>query len=466
MESPPWTATLWLLVLRFLPADTQVTSQDTAKACAEAFHAQLDELLAYSGLPATLPPDDVHSMTLKEKSWSKLTGMNFHDKTHVIFEAGDVKVTRCWMAGGRVWEVEATGLYADAPAGRVHRTAICAPALCSGDDVKALVPSFYGTCADGTAGVDCIPPIGAKSDVYELGAWSQIQLDFAVIGCESCGSTSLHRNLGQHPEIGFTTDYEDGFFAVGGSPVGFEYLMKHKVVPLKTQVEEFNTQRWAPSSSVPKPLVRGSLNPRVHSEPYAYNALLKIPKLRFVAIVCDPLSRLEKLFYYKFCLRGAEGECRRNIREALTDDSLLEMFPQAETLTRIQNLAGVNNVLIVPQQYLKEAPRQTYDGIATFVGAKNPFPASMEFKRYNSIRGERTGLCRSKALVVKLKRRLAREYAELEQVILRSGLPVPRDLALRRTRCDRPEELQNSSSEEKRLVHSDVTYRKWEPRSS
>merc|ERR1712032_559152 len=92
-------------------------------------------------------------------------------------------------------------------------------------------------------------------------------------------------NLDRHSEIGFTTAGEDKFFG---------YEVQSRLLPTREQIRRFNN-RW--SATTPRPHVLGLHNPVFFGSVLSWVALVVHGGVRAILIACDPLSRLEKLFY-------------------------------------------------------------------------------------------------------------------------------------------------------------------------
>ena len=114
------------------------------------------------------------------------------------------------------------------------RLAMCVPYDCTGKAiVNKIFPEFEAEKLFG-AEVAGLLNDAMSADVVvveELLNWPSLQLDFAIAGLDNCGTTSLHRNLNQHPEIAFSSTSEDFFFTSE---------VVHRLLPLKSQVLEFN----------------------------------------------------------------------------------------------------------------------------------------------------------------------------------------------------------------------------------
>eukprot|EP00928_Gymnodinium_smaydae_P075934 TRINITY_DN58958_c0_g1_i1.p1 TRINITY_DN58958_c0_g1~~TRINITY_DN58958_c0_g1_i1.p1 ORF type:complete len:282 (+),score=46.93 TRINITY_DN58958_c0_g1_i1:91-846(+) len=203
--------------------------------------------------------------------------------------------------------------------------------------------------------------------------------------------------------------------------------------------------------------VLGLHKPNMFSNAFAVHQLVRIPGLKVVTIVCDPLGRFEKLFYFRFChaahLAAGRGPgeasapppCSKSIAEALGGDGvdpaarkLLQtegfVWPHLEKVARIFS----QRLLVVYQGHL--CP-ELYRVLATTLGASGTFPAQTRFARHNSIRGDRTNLCRNRSLVRALQLHLARDYRTIRRFVEASGAPAASALRRWRTRCDDPAEL-------------------------
>ena len=67
--------------------------------------------------------------------------------------------------------------------------------------------------------------------------------DFLIIGAMKCGTTSLYRHLGKHPEIGLSRDKETDFFlSERNFAQGFEWYAAQFSTDLVT---------WLPANPVP-----------------------------------------------------------------------------------------------------------------------------------------------------------------------------------------------------------------------
>lgn len=370
----------------------------------------------------------------------------------MIFQAAKVGIFTCWSEDGRLWEHEMTHndtLFEEAGISgcidnglklvpKTVRGALCAPQECEEVDIEELIAHYHAIMFHCGSLHDTRPRKVGLSEASELSHWSRLKLDFAIVGVDNCGTNSLRMNLQQHPDVAFTSEEAvDDFFTS---------IVERRTLPLRSQVEAFNARR--PNTT----RLWGLSDGGVFSAPLARLAASHVPSLRALLVVCDPLGRIEKEFMlYHYCGALASGDvppgarpdrqrCAESIAEALEMPDFLRMQRLAPSLTEMRALFD-GRLLVLHQELLRLAPRITYTGLATALGAWGPFPPGTSFRRYNSRRGHRTDLCKDVALVERFKQVLSEDYDGVAQALLLSGNEVPDRLHLRQSRCDRPEEL-------------------------
>lgn len=306
---------------------------------------------------------------------------------------------------------------------------ICIPASCEQEALETeVLPRYIRQLLRIPALLPAFK--SGQSTFNEVRHWSDLSLDFVIAGVDCCGTTSLRRNLPQHPEIGMTEWGLEWFF--GG-------IIQRRTLPLKSHVDGFNG-KWGPTR--PRPRILGLYTAGLFHIIKDLLSVSLIPGIRLVVTLCDPLGRLEKHFWVDHYCGSApdSGPCHSSIAKALRMPDFMKKQLVGADLLKLQSRFG-KQLLFVHQESLRFAPVETYKRIATFLGASLPFPAGMSFGRYNSQRGHRTDLCRNASLVRAFHRYLSRYYAALERVLEVAGEPVPYALRLRLTRCDRAEEL-------------------------
>eukprot|EP00928_Gymnodinium_smaydae_P086227 TRINITY_DN7014_c0_g1_i3.p1 TRINITY_DN7014_c0_g1~~TRINITY_DN7014_c0_g1_i3.p1 ORF type:complete len:502 (-),score=106.98 TRINITY_DN7014_c0_g1_i3:196-1701(-) len=459
---------------------------DADKACVDQYESRLESFALLSGVQTTFVPEEHRPAAFWEhlvNATRRALGSREQllDGVHstgywaeALVSMAETQLFGCWIAGGRFWEVELPldAFVAALPrhvselwiatfgAPALLRSGFCAPSVCEASDVETIVVAKYLQWLLarilGVGDVHVTPLLG-QAEARELSHWSKLSLDFVVAGLSSCGTTSLHRNLALHSELAFTTDDEDNFFNRLSYP-------ERKILPLKIKVDEFNHRRGMRLDQRERSVILGLCNPAIFQDQLARNTISRIPHLKVVIVVCDPLSRMEKLLFATRCARHAGGSqhlggesvdggsASADAKSCLT---VLQEFAAApRTAEPPQWLAGSfvgshlrelrrifgPRLLVLHQEQLRLAPLETYANLAAELGASRSFPAGVDFRRYNSMKGPRTGMCSNMSLVHALQRRLGSDYNAIGQTLAESGVRTGPDL-LFRTRCHRKEEL-------------------------
>lgn len=390
------------------------------------------------------------------------------------FSVAEAQLQDCWSVGGRYWEIDfrsqdyikrLRGNGCPAFGGltceewwkefdarwnvfpKEVSSGVCVPANCTASHIRTSVFSQY-VARVLRMDFNLPPPTREEFENREMTHWSKYRLDFVIAGVNSCGTTSLYTNLAKNPDIDFTVaeaHKEDGNF-----------FLNNRVLPYVDDVTAFNSM-WHLSGR-PEPKLRGLDHPEFFRTLRIREALSRVTDLKVVLIVCDPLSRFEKIFWlYYYCRPGAEvwalptmpdGEplCWPSMAGALEPEAgpLLERWAFAETLRFVRASFGPR-LHLVHQDALRERPGETFAHLAEFLGA-TPFAEETSFRRANSAPGARTNVCGNETLVRALQHSLADEYAAIEEAFEAAGEQVPDSVLQRRTRCERPDELRAPGS--------------------
>jgi hypothetical protein len=248
----------------------------------------------------------------------------------------------------------------------------------------------------------------ALIDAQELCHWMGLPLRFAVVGLHTCGTTSMRMNLGQHPDVHFPTP-ADVLWAPENSRLT-EAAEGRRILPLMSAIKAINTSSGSQLS--------GFYGADIFKDPYERQALAAVPNLQVVAVVCDPVRRLESLFGQWFC---RQGRCARDIANVGRIPQFLTQISVAPPLRELRRLFG-NRLLLVHQDALRS--RETYNGLLERLGGA-PFPASIEFQRYHTTNnGRQTGLCSNATNVQVVQKLLATERKAVEEA-LEAAAAVP-----------------------------------------
>lgn len=322
------------------------------------------------------------------------------------------------------------------------RTVLCVPHNCTRSNLNTeIVPLSIGrwllrfTRQDAAANHiewwTAVPPYGTGfggNQVRELGAWTQLEYDFVIAGVDACGTTSLHRNLAEHPGIAFSSNDEDAILH------GTAYL------PLKWQVDEFNS-RWSLPSKRGK--LRGIYSSNLFNNAGATaKASMKNPIVLLVA--CDPVSRFDTLYarHAIICSAGDRNtswgnHCVESLGGAIRDKMFNKRAAIALGLKRFVGFFA-SKIFAVHQTHLRQDGRKAYRALAE-EGLKLKSQTWVPSEtRWNSVGPRRsTDLCKNASLLLRLKRRLATDVIVVRNLISLYSYRTPDEVLLGETRCDR-----------------------------
>eukprot|EP00933_Yihiella_yeosuensis_P058030 TRINITY_DN5822_c0_g1_i2.p1 TRINITY_DN5822_c0_g1~~TRINITY_DN5822_c0_g1_i2.p1 ORF type:complete len:423 (+),score=38.10 TRINITY_DN5822_c0_g1_i2:236-1504(+) len=321
----------------------------------------------------------------------------------------------CWAIGGRYWELSLDFVTYMERVGfelmgiqslRTRPYGLCAPADCSIEQIiHLIVPRLLSFALQIPIPV-LPPPQGKEIELHELDHWNSIELDFAIVGVNGCGTNSLQYNLGLNRDIGFTTN---------GTVEDFRFFSHDSVLPRKLDVDEFNFE--VAKLHRRRPNILGLKHAALFESYRMMIALARKTEFKALLIVCDPTDRLEKWFYLRH-LCDAEvaklnmARCWKSISEAFDDPNggyhsefqlkalsqnpktsdhpLHEGYRYGNVLTDLQELFG-ERLMVLHQESLRRNSKDMFARIARFLEAR-PFSEGVQFLRKNSHRGTRTSL--------------------------------------------------------------------------
>eukprot|EP00439_Symbiodinium_sp_Y106_P076101 s59_g15.t1 len=391
----------------------------------------------------------------------------------LVLDAAEAQLLRCrsLRGGGRYWDIELklheylssvnwTWTYGSGKEGevlgRLMPFGLCAPVSCSVQALQSeVVPRFVGHMLGlNTTTIGLGAPSDAVLNTRELVLWQELPLDFVIAGIDRCGTSSLHHNLGQHPEIAFLKPFgEDSL------------LLFHRSLPSRQELEVCHMRRAEHAHA----RLLGSRHSGIFTRRSLLHGLRRVPDLRMILILCEPMGRLERFFLVDTlqpCRVRHEvpsvpsptpPRCWSSVAAALDDPHggfqseehrqklqsnpngaqhpLLERHRFGPSLPGIRKLFR-DKVLMIHQDSLRSNARETWNRIASFLGA-SPFPSQAQFPRKNALPGHRTDLCHNASAVRRLKRILEPEYQAIEEALQLSGEAVPPGLRERQSRCER-----------------------------
>lgn len=168
-----------------------VVSETLASLCTDRFLAEYSQLrdVSFTSLPThgRLPgmapsEDDAKHPDRRERHEKRLDAL-FKDATSKLLACRNL-LSPDW-SGGRFWYLEI---------GIMNGT-LCAPAICNKMDMETTVAQAFVKFL----GVKTAPRNITASEILP---WSDLPLDFVVIGLDGCGSTTLHQHLKRHNQVG------------------------------------------------------------------------------------------------------------------------------------------------------------------------------------------------------------------------------------------------------------------------
>jgi len=181
--------------------------------------------------------------------------------------------------------------------------------------------------------------------------------DFIVIGAMRAGTTTLHRYLDAHPEIGMAREKETDFF-----------------------VEERNWNRglgWYQGLFEPGRARYGEASPNYTKHDIFPGVPERIrdvvPECRFIYIVRDPVARVESQYKFRQVLTPGE----------LADDSpvwnhIVETSRYHEQIRRFVDLFGKEAILVADFDELIASPDTVLRQVAEFIGVSGAWTGLSE----------------------------------------------------------------------------------------
>lgn len=320
----------------------------------------------------------------------------------------------CVLLEGRLWEIR-------------HPSAgfatVCFPAACNADQIRMellpLLPSRV--------------PYSARealsAGMTELVDWAELPLDFALIGIDGCGTTSLRYALEEHPSVCFSKDTKKD------ASVNFEdprlVWSKHAnmMLPTRELVESLRESRQVALQAKPRCRAYGYYFAIAFRSTSLLEFLHRVPGLKLVLVVCDPVRRMESMSVKFRC----KGDSFCSLSGALNDAALREKA-FGPPLQRVTQRFGRERLYAVFQDLLTVRPM--LDELAGFLGV-GPLPPEARILRYHvTNKGQLTDFCSNNSLAMNLKGWLRHDYRTLEEALDVLGMPRPASLRQRRNRCD------------------------------
>eukprot|EP00927_Polykrikos_kofoidii_P061612 TRINITY_DN56445_c0_g1_i1.p1 TRINITY_DN56445_c0_g1~~TRINITY_DN56445_c0_g1_i1.p1 ORF type:complete len:517 (+),score=46.29 TRINITY_DN56445_c0_g1_i1:193-1743(+) len=412
--------------------DSQMTPHPLGEAstvCGAEYKAHFQDYVHFSGAWLRFAPREHKS----ERYWKEYVNSQFKldgipDEalgtgdpvwTEMLYIAAHEQVLGCWNYGGKYWDTRLkeygpdSGFLAESWPGKRLASAICAPDVCEREQVEAeVIPYFFGVKV--LRQEEALPsPAPGQATALQITHWADMHLNFALLGVDGCGTTSVRRNLNRHPDLLFTNltihNVDEDFFF---------HDLGRRTLPLKDHTDKVAELHESVVRGIPHRKL-GIYNPLLWSEATVRQILLLIPDIRLIIVICDPVDRYIRSFKQE--MKSSKGE------RALQFSSDVKEW---------ERLFGTQ-LFLLHQAFLRDNPREAYNALASFLGVA-PFSPRTTFHRYNSIRGNQTDVCHNSTLMSELKENFSSEYETLIESMQFVDAIIPEELRLRQTRCDRP----------------------------
>jgi hypothetical protein len=206
--------------------------------------------------------------------------------------------------------------------------------------------------------------------------------DAITIGCQKCGTTSLHRYLRAHPEIGVSRYKDTRFFAVSGDARLGETGNWHRGV-------DWYRRQFPRDKRV---LVEGfgglyTDYPRERGVPERIHGL--IPEARFLLLVRDPIERIVSHWMHAY----SNSVEHRSLDQAVTeheDNVYLDRSRYFMQLERYLPFFEPSRFLVIDQRDLLRDRRETLARVFRFLDVEDRFWSSaFEVEHHPSARKRR-----------------------------------------------------------------------------
>ncbi|CAJ1333809.1 unnamed protein product [Effrenium voratum] len=349
------------------------------------------------------------SMQNDLKVLKDMGGFGSPEAAELLVDIATNMVLSCWAMGGRFW---AASLKQGGDSHVSGSATLCAPESCAQREVETeVVPFWFSKIMKGAQ--------LASAAVQELGHWADLALDFLLIGVDGCGTTALRRGLARHRLINFTT-----FSIHGVDEDFFLHEMGRNTLPFTWQVQRFAQRREESLGGL-----IGLYQAVIWKEDVLLYILEKVPDVKLIATVCDPVDRFERLVDFA-------GRAGLSFEEALEQE--LKAADDFGQLLKWQ--AAFQDRLFFVERDALSAP-ETYDDLAAFLGL--PGFRAQRFWRYNengddkatSVEGAEAKIKEMEGKVAQLSALSAKlevEYKNLGKDVIKNEASMDEVMAMRK----------------------------------
>jgi len=206
-----------------------------------------------------------------------------------------------------------------------------------------------------------------------LGRWEDVQLDFLIAGFARSGTHSVRGNLMEHEEVTIARD-----------ELTFNWPARPQQLQVRSYMANFKEKEPRDRS------LWGGKGEGVAVSQRVLRLSSKVPKLRLIILVREPVEWLESLynlrkfecFYHKECPKVPSLEDVIMKAATFEDVNVEDAFSSRPLEYAVQFFPpSSGRLLLMEFELLRSRPREAFDRLTSFLGIQ-PFPDNYAFKRH------------------------------------------------------------------------------------
>jgi len=258
-----------------------------------------------------------------------------------------------------------------------------------------------------TFSLENLPP------VEEMRPISEAHVDFAIIGSPKCGTTSLRSNLMTHPEIQFSSQFEDPWFWTWRRTR--EEIKRFELFYNKSHPEG-------------KRVLRGVNDPVLVYQSQAVSTLSSLANVKVILLLRDPVDHLESWINFGHWPFFWGGQLH-----------MQGMMAASVVRRNVHPWFSFQQTLVVPLEAFRYDAAGTYRKVTDFLGI-DAFPPGHKFLKANDNQGrafQRLNTCdpvRGINVRDSLNEFYSSEYSQLQTIMRDNGFGTVNDVRSGMTR--------------------------------
>jgi len=248
----------------------------------------------------------------------------------------------------------------------------------------------------------------------EMRPISDAHVDFAIIGSPKCGTTSLRSNLMEHPEIQFSSQFEDPWF----------WTWRRT----REEIQRFDAF-YNKSHPEGKRVLRGLNDPILVYQSQAVATLSSLANVKVILLVRDPVDHLESWINFGHWPFFWGGQLH-----------MQGMMAASVIRRNVHPWFSFEQTLVVPLEAFRYDAAGTYRKVTDFLGI-DAFPPGHKFLKANDNQGralQRLSTCdHARGINVRdsLNEFYSSEYSQLQTIMRDNGFGAVNDARSGMTRA-------------------------------